>query len=99
MQNHSRLATHLIFFGISSFFVLVHGFNRIFETSKDDTLGDALGNSIMAIKAIWQDSINPKLTSYGNLKGHYYYPLAFPWICGQIAQTLLKRVKIKKGRA
>ena len=37
MQNHSELATHLIFFGISSFFVLVHGFNRIFETSKDDT--------------------------------------------------------------
>ena len=96
MPNQNELMMHLLFFGTSTALILIHGFNRIFETSKDDTLGDALGNYIMAIKAIWQESINPKLSSYGDLKGHYYYPLAFPWICGQLAKTFLTQIKIKK---
>ena len=58
-------------------------------------LGDEVGTYIMAIKSIWQTSVN-RIQSYDGMKGHYYYPLAFPLICGQLSRLAKNKLSFKQ---
>lgn len=74
------------YFVVSSFLLIIIYAYRLVNSSDEGGVGDELGQYTMAIKAIWQSSICPQLTTYNNIKGYYCYPLAFPWICGRMGQ-------------